>query len=324
MFCTSNYLVCKHNDSVHASVNDNNKMWSNEESRWRAPKRSDVLSGEKRLIYRRRWHCNKETWMRFGSLPQIRRRRPTPATLFRLTDHPSPEEDGGSQWVLGENGALKSKMVTPYQPPSLKDMTSVDQDDPPSGEDDGTENGTENTFFIFILLITSLNMICLGRSENKKQVFGVFESGKGQLASGKNGGCQRERRRTMTWSFVCVCVCVHGCDVNTTRASNCIKNKVHYSVRIVNDGECNAFNVYTMCHLSLYNIFTYMPYKYGAILSKSYFNRIFLSKMRPWGPFVALGFWLFLLIYFNISIFFYITLEIFYEKYIYPSTSEGT
>ncbi|XP_054625036.1 protein phosphatase 1 regulatory subunit 1B-like [Dunckerocampus dactyliophorus] len=84
----------------------------------------------------------------------IRRRRPTPATLFRLTDHPSPEEDGGShQWVLGENGALKAKMVNTYQPPSLKavqrmaqahlssiDMTSVDQDDPPSGEEDGADS----------------------------------------------------------------------------------------------------------------------------------------------------------------------------------------
>lgn len=32
-------------------------------------------------------------------LLKIRRRRPTPATLFRLTDPPSPEEDAGSQQV---------------------------------------------------------------------------------------------------------------------------------------------------------------------------------------------------------------------------------
>uniref|UniRef100_G3NRJ8 Protein phosphatase 1 regulatory subunit 1B n=1 Tax=Gasterosteus aculeatus TaxID=69293 RepID=G3NRJ8_GASAC len=83
----------------------------------------------------------------------IRRRRPTPATLFRLTDPPSPEEDiGPHQWVLGENGALKAKLVhtSTYEPPSLKavqrmalahlasmDMSSVDKDEPSSGEEDG-------------------------------------------------------------------------------------------------------------------------------------------------------------------------------------------
>ncbi|XP_015238576.1 PREDICTED: protein phosphatase 1 regulatory subunit 1B-like [Cyprinodon variegatus] len=53
----------------------------------------------------------------------IRRRRPTPATLFKLSDPPSPEEDSSShQWVLGENGAMKAKLVqmATYQPPSLK------------------------------------------------------------------------------------------------------------------------------------------------------------------------------------------------------------
>ncbi|CAK6956672.1 protein phosphatase 1 regulatory subunit 1B-like isoform X3 [Scomber scombrus] len=82
----------------------------------------------------------------------IRRRRPTPATLFRLTDPPSPDEDSGPhQWVLGENGVLKAKLVnTPtYQPPSLKavqrmaqahfsslDMSSVDKEEPSSGEEE--------------------------------------------------------------------------------------------------------------------------------------------------------------------------------------------
>ncbi|XP_063748961.1 protein phosphatase 1 regulatory subunit 1B-like isoform X2 [Eleginops maclovinus] len=82
----------------------------------------------------------------------IRRRRPTPATLFRLTDPPSPEEDiDPHQWVLGENGALKAKLVhtTTYQPPSLKavqrmalahlaslDLTSVDKEDSSSGEEE--------------------------------------------------------------------------------------------------------------------------------------------------------------------------------------------
>ncbi|XP_057717130.1 protein phosphatase 1 regulatory subunit 1B isoform X2 [Corythoichthys intestinalis] len=53
----------------------------------------------------------------------IRRRRPTPATLFRVADQGSPEdEQTGHQWVVGENGVLKPKRVNPnlYQPPSLK------------------------------------------------------------------------------------------------------------------------------------------------------------------------------------------------------------
>ncbi|XP_061564308.1 protein phosphatase 1 regulatory subunit 1B-like isoform X2 [Cololabis saira] len=82
----------------------------------------------------------------------IRRRRPTPATLFRLTDPPSPEDDNGQhQWVLGENRPLKAKLVhmSTYQPPSLKavqkmakahfsslDMKSVDRDEPSSGEEE--------------------------------------------------------------------------------------------------------------------------------------------------------------------------------------------
>ncbi|XP_055366705.1 protein phosphatase 1 regulatory subunit 1B isoform X5 [Betta splendens] len=54
----------------------------------------------------------------------IRRRRPTPATLFRVADQASPDDDQSShQWVVGENGVLKPKRVNPnvYQPPSLKD-----------------------------------------------------------------------------------------------------------------------------------------------------------------------------------------------------------
>uniref|UniRef100_A0A1A8PD82 Protein phosphatase 1 regulatory subunit 1B n=1 Tax=Nothobranchius rachovii TaxID=451742 RepID=A0A1A8PD82_9TELE len=82
----------------------------------------------------------------------IRRRRPTPATLFRLTDQSSPEEDGSPhQWVLGENGALKAKLVhmSTYQPPSLKavqmmaqahlsslDKKTADKDELSSGEEE--------------------------------------------------------------------------------------------------------------------------------------------------------------------------------------------
>ncbi|XP_026088043.1 protein phosphatase 1 regulatory subunit 1B-like [Carassius auratus] len=53
----------------------------------------------------------------------IRRRRPTPATLFRVADQTSPEDDISThQWVVGENGVLKPKRINPniYQPPSLK------------------------------------------------------------------------------------------------------------------------------------------------------------------------------------------------------------
>uniref|UniRef100_A0A8C1SXG5 Protein phosphatase 1 regulatory subunit 1B n=1 Tax=Cyprinus carpio TaxID=7962 RepID=A0A8C1SXG5_CYPCA len=54
----------------------------------------------------------------------IRRRRPTPATLFKVADQTSPEDDISThQWVVGENGVLKPKRINPniYQPPSLKD-----------------------------------------------------------------------------------------------------------------------------------------------------------------------------------------------------------
>ncbi|KAM4715535.1 protein phosphatase 1 regulatory subunit 1B-like [Anableps anableps] len=92
----------------------------------------------------------------------IRRRRPTPATLFKLTDPPSPEEDSSShQWVLGENGAMKAKLVhmATYQPPSLKavqmmaeaHLKSLDREEPSSGEeeeqhdDDEEKQQTEST-----------------------------------------------------------------------------------------------------------------------------------------------------------------------------------
>ncbi|XP_020781976.1 protein phosphatase 1 regulatory subunit 1B-like isoform X2 [Boleophthalmus pectinirostris] len=53
----------------------------------------------------------------------IRRRRPTPATLFRVADQASPDDDPSMhQWVVGENGILKPKRINQnvYQPPSLK------------------------------------------------------------------------------------------------------------------------------------------------------------------------------------------------------------
>ncbi|XP_012893212.1 PREDICTED: protein phosphatase 1 regulatory subunit 1B [Dipodomys ordii] len=53
----------------------------------------------------------------------IRRRRPTPAMLFRLSEHSSPEEEASPhQRASGEGHHLKSKRASPcaYTPPSLK------------------------------------------------------------------------------------------------------------------------------------------------------------------------------------------------------------
>ncbi|KAL7870034.1 hypothetical protein AOLI_G00140220 [Acnodon oligacanthus] len=83
----------------------------------------------------------------------IRRRRPTPATLFRLTDHPSPEEENPShQLAVCENGLLKAKRVNTavYQPPSLKAVqkmveahlqsSETGRDSPPSEPSDNEED----------------------------------------------------------------------------------------------------------------------------------------------------------------------------------------
>ncbi|XP_031723678.1 protein phosphatase 1 regulatory subunit 1B isoform X2 [Anarrhichthys ocellatus] len=82
----------------------------------------------------------------------IRRRRPTPATLFRVADQSSPDDDQSThQWVVGENGVLKPKRVNPnvYQPPSLKAVQKMAEaqmqhlgiypplEDPCEGEEDG-------------------------------------------------------------------------------------------------------------------------------------------------------------------------------------------
>ncbi|XP_072523451.1 uncharacterized protein [Salminus brasiliensis] len=82
----------------------------------------------------------------------IRRRRPTPATLFRMTDHPSPEEENpGHQLAVCENGLLMGKRVNTavYQPPSLTAVqkmveahmqsSETDQDSPSSETSDNEE-----------------------------------------------------------------------------------------------------------------------------------------------------------------------------------------
>uniref|UniRef100_A0A8C0W377 Protein phosphatase 1 regulatory subunit 1B n=1 Tax=Castor canadensis TaxID=51338 RepID=A0A8C0W377_CASCN len=58
----------------------------------------------------------------------IRRRRPTPAMLFRLSEHSSPEEEASPhQRASGEGHHVKSKRPNPcaYTPPSLKAVQRI-------------------------------------------------------------------------------------------------------------------------------------------------------------------------------------------------------
>ncbi|KAF6096314.1 protein phosphatase 1 regulatory inhibitor subunit 1B [Phyllostomus discolor] len=58
----------------------------------------------------------------------IRRRRPTPAMLFRLSEHSSPEEEASPhQRASGEGHHHKSKRPNPcaYTPPSLKAVQRI-------------------------------------------------------------------------------------------------------------------------------------------------------------------------------------------------------
>ncbi|XP_053197682.1 protein phosphatase 1 regulatory subunit 1B-like isoform X3 [Scomber japonicus] len=125
----------------------------------------------------------------------IRRRRPTPATLFRLTDPPSPDEDSGPhQWVLGENGVLKAKLVnTPtYQPPSLKavqrmaqahfsslDMSSVDKEEPSSGEEEEEDLRKESKPFRDLSASTDSLTRCADHP-GAKEVVKERDEGKGE------------------------------------------------------------------------------------------------------------------------------------------------
>ncbi|XP_054989383.1 protein phosphatase 1 regulatory subunit 1B isoform X1 [Sorex araneus] len=58
----------------------------------------------------------------------IRRRRPTPAMLFRLSEHSSPEEESSPNQRTGAEGHhVKSKRANPcgYTPPSLKAVQRI-------------------------------------------------------------------------------------------------------------------------------------------------------------------------------------------------------
>ncbi|XP_054989384.1 protein phosphatase 1 regulatory subunit 1B isoform X2 [Sorex araneus] len=59
---------------------------------------------------------------------KIRRRRPTPAMLFRLSEHSSPEEESSPNQRTGAEGHhVKSKRANPcgYTPPSLKAVQRI-------------------------------------------------------------------------------------------------------------------------------------------------------------------------------------------------------
>ncbi|XP_015506469.1 protein phosphatase 1 regulatory subunit 1B [Parus major] len=79
------------------------------------------------------------------AVEMIRRRRPTPAMLFQLSEHSSPEDENLPYQRSGEGCLLKPKRTNPcaYTPPSLKAVQRIVQSHLESGMGGGDSSDGE-------------------------------------------------------------------------------------------------------------------------------------------------------------------------------------
>ncbi|NXS27108.1 PPR1B phosphatase, partial [Pomatostomus ruficeps] len=79
------------------------------------------------------------------AVEMIRRRRPTPAMLFQLSEHSSPEDESLPYQRSGEGCLLKPKRTNPcaYTPPSLKAVQRIVQSHLESGMGGGDSSDGE-------------------------------------------------------------------------------------------------------------------------------------------------------------------------------------